>query len=376
MGMDVSERRIELSAPKLGHEEEEALVEAIRSGWIAMGEKVSLFERRFADLCQTPLAVAVNSGAAALHLLLEAFGVGPNDEVLVPSLSFVATANAPLYTGATPVFVDIDHISRPHMSLDEAARKVTSKTKAVIVMHYGGYVAPMNEWRRFANERSLILIEDAAHAPGGLDVGRFSDGAAFSFYSNKNMTTAEGGMIVSPHEKIGEVLKLLRNQGMTTSTLERDRGLAFSYDVTQLGYNYRLDELRASLGLVQLDRLLDQNRRRQELALLYREKLEGGEVLLPFDPAWPTTAHLTPILLPKGTDRREVMVHLRQCGIQSSVHYPPSHTFAHFQERYPGLSLPLTEQFASRELSLPIHPALSNDDVTYVAKSLTEALAR
>ena len=173
---------ISLSTPILGEEEKRALCEVIDSGWLTMGDRVAAFEKAFAKLHGVDDAVAVNSCTAALHLSLKALGIGPGDEVLVPSLTFVATVNAVLYVGATPVFVDIEAIDIPHISIDDAKAKLTSKTKAVIVMHYGGYLVDLKAWRAFADDNGLLLIEDAAHAPAVGAVGRFSDAATFSFF--------------------------------------------------------------------------------------------------------------------------------------------------------------------------------------------------
>ena len=264
---------ISLADPVLGNEEKEALCAVIDSGWLTMGERVARFERAFADLHGAKDAVAVNSCTAGLHLSLNALGIGPGDQVLVPSLTFVATVNAVLYVGATPVFVDIQDEHTPHISLAEAEIKCTSKTKAVIVMHYGGYPVELPSWRSFADTKGIFLIEDAAHAPAVGDVGPWSDASVFSFFTNKNMTTAEGGMVLARDKNVLENIRRLRSHGMTTVTLDRYRGHAYSYDVTMLGYNYRLDELRAAVGLVQLARLPEWSKRRHELTNLYRESL-------------------------------------------------------------------------------------------------------
>jgi dTDP-4-amino-4,6-dideoxygalactose transaminase len=368
--------QILLSTPRLGEEEKQALSRVIDSGWITMGDTVAAFERAFAEVHGLNNAVAVNSCTAALHLSLVALGIEPGDEVLVPSLSFVATANAVLYSGATPVFVDIEGVDVPHISLEDAKAKCTPRTKAVIVMHYGGYVVDLEAWRSFCDEKGIVLIEDAAHAPGVGTVGRLSDASAFSFFSNKNMTMAEGGVILSRDASVLECIRHLRSHGMTTDTLVRHRGHAYSYDVTMLGYNYRIDELRAAIGLVQLARLPEWNRRRNELSQLYRQMLADQilEVVIPFDPTHETAAHLMPILLPTGTNRQEVMNHLRGAGIQSSIHYPPIHHFSYYRERCPGVMLPKTEKFSNKELTLPLHPILTENDVERVAMSLRKAI--
>lgn len=369
-------RMIPLFSPQLGEEEKQALCEVIDSGWLTMGEKVSAFERAFAELHGVENAVAVNSCTAGLHLSLKALNIGPGDEVVVPSLSFVATVNAVLYVGATPVFVDIQGINRPHISLEDTKERCTPRTKAVIVMHYGGYPVDLAAWRSFSDEKGLIMIEDAAHAPAVGGVGRWSDAAAFSFFSNKNMSTAEGGMIIARDASVLQRMRHLRAHGMTTDTLTRHRGHAHSYDVTMLGYNYRMDELRAAMGLVQLPRLRNWNKRRFELSKYYRQILAAllPEVVVPFDQAHETAAHLMPILLPNGIDRQRMMNRLRSDGIQTSIHYPPIHLFSYYLERFPRVNLPKTEEFCARELTLPLHPSLTEDDVKRVVESLQKTI--
>ena len=370
------ESTIPLFSPQLGEEEKQALCEVIDSGWLTMGETVAAFERAFAELHGVDNAVAVNSCTAALHLSLKALNIGPGDEVLVPSLTFVATVNAVLYVGAMPVFVDIEGVGLPHISLKDAEMKCTSRTKAAIVMHYGGYLVDMVAWHSFCDEKGLILIEDAAHAPAVGAVGRWSDASAFSFFSNKNMSTAEGGMIIAPDASVLKRIRHMRSHGMTTDTLTRHRGHAHSYDVIMLGYNYRMDELRAAMGLVQLARLRRWNKRRYELSKCYRQLLAAQlpEVVVPFDQTHDTAAHLMPVLLPAGIDRQKIMDHLRGDGIQTSIHYPPIHLFSYYSERFPGINLPKTEEFCLKELTLPLHPSLREGDVERVVNLLRKAV--
>jgi len=369
---------ISLCDPVLGEEEKEALCSVIDSGWLTMGERVAAFEQGFAKLQGAKDAVAVSSCTAGLHLCLAALDLGPGDEVLVPSLTFVATVNAVLYVGATPAFVDIEEIDQPHISIKDARKKCTPKTRAVMVMHYGGYVADLSAWRTFADANGLKLVEDAAHCPATGAVGQLSDAAVFSFFTNKNMTTAEGGMVVAREPSVLGSIRLMRSHGMSTGTLDRYRGHAYSYDVSTLGYNYRIDELRAAIGLVQLTRLPQWNARRRELTNCYREKISKclPELSIPFEKGHETAAHLMPVLLPEGADRERVMMRLRQEGVQSSVHYPPVHQFSYHRGRFPGVSLPKTEQFAARELTLPLHPGLNEKDVERVVDVLYEALTR
>lgn len=365
--------------PCLGTEEKAALAQVVESGWITMGDRVRAFERAFAEAHGVADAVAVNSCTAGLHLALESLGIGRGDEVLVPSLSFVATANCVLYTGATPVFVDIDSLHKPLMSLADAARKYSQRTRAVIVMHYAGYVADGDAWRRFADEHRLRLIEDAAHAAGVHRVGTFGDAAAFSFFGNKNMTTAEGGMVFARDRAVLERVRQMRAHGMTSDTRQRLAAGSASYDVTMLGWNYRMDELRAAIGLVQLKSLRRWNERRANLARLYRSALAErcGGVCVPFsDAGYHSSHHILPALLPDGSHREAVMGWMREAAVQTTVHYPPIHLMSFYRERFPSNRLPITEEFARRELTLPLHPKLADPDPEKVAKALAEALAR
>jgi dTDP-4-amino-4,6-dideoxygalactose transaminase len=367
---------IALSEPILGGEEKRAVCEVIDSNWLSMGERVDAFEKAFAKAHGAEAAAAVNSCTAGLHLVLVALGLGPGDEILVPSLTFVATVNAIQYTGATPVFVEIQGLELPHISIDDAKKKCSERTKAVIVMHYGGYIVDCASWREFADEHNLFLIEDAAHACGMGRGARCSDASVFSFFANKNMTTAEGGMVLAGDQLILKRIRQLRSHGMTSNTLDRHQGHAFSYDVTMLGYNYRLDELRASLGIAQLKHLPNWITRRAELTNYYRDCLSElmPAVVIPFDRGHETTAHLMPILLPEKSDRLAIMRELRGEGIQTSVHYPPVHRFSLYSERFSGQKLPKTEEFCERELTLPLHPVLRKRDVKKVVGVLRKSI--
>lgn len=373
----MKEKMISLADPILGEEEKNVLCDVINSGWLTMGDRVKAFEQAFAELHGVEYAVAINSCTAGLHLCLSALGIGPGDEVLVPSLTFVATVNAILYVGATPVFVDIEGISSPHISKLDAEAKCSSRVKAIIVMHYAGYIVNLHEWRIFADVHKIKLIEDAAHAPAVGEVGRLSDASVFSFFSNKNMTTAEGGMVIVRDSLSLEHIRHQRSHGMTTGTLDRQRGHAYSYDVTMLGYNYRMDELHAAMGLVQLTRLPEWNKRRRELTNLYRQILNNNipEVIIPFNRANETAAHLMPILLPEGTNKQSIMEKLRNNCIQTSIHYPPVHKFSFYRDRFSDVKLSKTEEFCDRELTLPLHPSLCEKDLKRVVKSLQKAIS-
>jgi dTDP-4-amino-4,6-dideoxygalactose transaminase len=368
---------IELGAPILGAAEKAALAEVVDSGWLTMGDRVRRFEEAFAALHGVADAVAVSSATAALQLSLAAFDVGPGDEVLVPSMSFVATASVVVHAGAMPVFVDVEADDRPHMSLDDARERVTGRTRAIIVMHYGGYAIDMPRWRALADELGLLLFEDSAHAAGLRGItGLHSDAAAFSFFTNKNMTTAEGGMLLVPDADRRARVRRLRSHGMTASTLDRDRGRAVGYDVVDCGHNFRMDELRAAVGLVQLERLPVWNDTRRALTHRYREVLarELPAVVVPFEDSHPTTAHLLPVVLPRGTDRAGVRARMQEAGVQTSVHYPPIHQFDFYRRTVAAGPLPGTERFSEAELTLPLHPRLTPDDVDRVVRTLAQAV--
>lgn len=361
---------IGLSEACLGREEEEALTGVIRSGWLSQGEKVEQFEMAFSKMTELN-AVAVTNCTAGLHLVLSGLGIGSGDEVLVPGVTFVATVNAVIYTGARPVPVDIQD-GIPHMSMEAAEAALTSRTRAVVIMHYGGYSMDIPAWRCFAEEHGLLLVEDAAHCPGLPGVGEMSDAAVLSFFANKNMTTAEGGMILTSNGILAERLRRLRGHGMTTGTLSRAAGHAYTYDVDMLGWNYRMDELRAAVGLVQLSKLPRYNARRRELMRHYITELRRRTpwVQLPFFDDWPTVAHIMAILLPEGLNREWLMQELRGAGIQTSIHYPMFHRFTWHKRLFADISLPRTENWCSRTLTLPLHPFLSDKDVDYVVATL------
>lgn len=365
-----------VSKPCLGTKEREALSKVIDSGWITMGERVREFELAFARIHHADDSVAVASCTAALHLILHALEIGPGDEILVPSMTFVATANCALYAGATPVFVDIESLDVPLMSIEDAEAKCTARTKAVILMHYAGYLADRDAWQAFARRRGLLLIEDAAHAPGQAEVGTYGVAAAFSFYGNKNMTTAEGGAIIASDSGLLERIRQMRGHGMTSGTHQRLTSRTPNYDVTMLGFNYRMDELRAAIGLVQLERLAEWNRTRSHLAGMYRALIDEycPSVHVAFSTPRTSTHHIMPVLLPDADVRSAVIGHLRDCGIQTTIHYPPVHQLSYYRNRYPGVRLPRTEEFARRELTLPLHPQMTLRSVEDVVEALASAV--
>lgn len=371
--------KIPLADLDIGAEEAAVVLEVLRSRWLTQGERTKEFERRFADYVGAKHAFAVANCTAALHLAYAALGLGPGDEVIMPALTFVATANTALAVGARPVFADVASVQDWTLSPEDLARRITPQTRALAVVHYAGYAADMSAIVEVARAHGLAVVEDCAHSPGavhkGKHLGTWGDIGCFSFFSNKNMTTGEGGMVVTDRDDLAEQLRLLRSHGMTTLTWDRHRGHAYSYDVVMPGFNYRLDEIRAAIGLVQLEKLNANNARREALVRRYQTALQHVPgVGVPFAGREDTAFHIMPILLPEGVKRRAVIDSLRAQGIQTSIHYPPVHTFSYFRAHHPA-SLPLTEHIGERTLTLPLFPAMTDLQVTEVVEALRAALA-
>jgi dTDP-4-amino-4,6-dideoxygalactose transaminase len=366
-----------VSAPIVGLPEKEALAEVIDSAWLTMGPRVEAFEQTFAKLHGAEDCVAVSSCTAALHLILHALDIGPGDEVLVPALTFVATVNSVLYVNATAVFVDIESLDVPLMSIEEAEARCTPRTKAVILVHFAGYLADREAWQAFADRRGLALIEDAAHAPGVKEVGTYGVAAAFSFYGNKNMTTAEGGAVLSRDPELLNRVRLARGHGMSSGTHQRLNSRTPTYDVTMLGFNYRLDEMRAAIGLVQLRSLQTWNKRRRHLVKEYRLQIARccPGLVVPFSEPRLSACHIMPVLLPEAVERQSVIDHMRSQGIQTTIHYPPVHRLTYYRDRFPDVQLPTTEAFCQRELTIPLHPDIPIGSVEAVVTALAEAVS-
>ncbi len=375
--------KVPLADVTLGPEEITAVTEVLQSGWLSMGPKTQEFGERFAHFLGVKHAFGVANGTAALHLACEVLGMGPGDEVLCPALTFVASANAILYTGARPVFVDVAGPHDLNLSVADAAAKVSERTRAIMVVHYGGYPCDMDAVAVLARRHGLKIIEDCAHAPGAIYhaaqgsclAGTLSDVGCFSFFANKNLTTGEGGMVVTNDGELAGKIKTARSHGMTTLTWDRHRGHSFSYDVVARGYNYRLDEMRAALGLVQLDRLTSGNARRRELTEAYRVQLQDLDGLeIPFREAPAGSAHhLFPILLREPAQRGDFMAALAREGIQTSIHYPPVHLFSYYRSLWEAghdHRLPRTEEIASRLVTLPLYSTLSMGQLDTVVAAI------
>jgi dTDP-4-amino-4,6-dideoxygalactose transaminase len=372
--------RVPLADVAVDDELVEDVLGVVRSGWWSMGPRVEEFERAFADFTGTRHALAVANGTAALHLALLAVGCGPGDEVVVPSLNFVAAANTIVHTGAAPIFLDVAGPDDLNLSIPDFEDAVTERTKAIVVLHYGGYPCDMDRVLDIAARHELVVIEDAAHAPGATYKGRAcgSIGAVgcFSFFSNKNLPVGEGGMVVTDDDDLAARLKLLRSHGMTTLTWDRHRGHASGYDVLLAGFNYRLDEVRAVVGLAQLRRLPEENAARAAAVASYRDALDGNRGLtMPFGSADGANSshHLAVVLLPEGADREKVRPALAETGVQTSVHYPPIHRFTAYRESSTR-PLPQTDAVAERLLTLPLFGGLDDEQLSAVVDGLLQTL--
>ena len=378
----MSERtwRVPLADVPVGDDLVEDVLAVVRSGWWSMGPRVEEFEHAFAEFTGASHAIAVANGTAALHLALLAAGCGPGDEVVVPSLNFVAAANTIVHTGASPIFCDIGGPDDLNLDPADVEAALSERTKAVLVLHYGGHPCDMDAALELAERHGLVLIEDAAHAPGatyrGRACGTLGAVGCFSFFSNKNLPVGEGGMIVTDDDDLAARLRLLRSHGMTTLTWDRHRGHASSYDVVLPGFNYRLDEVRAVVGLAQLRRLPEENAARAEVVARYREVLHGSSGLtMPFERVEDRkpSHHLAVVVLAEGTDRDGIRSSLADQGIQTSVHYPPIHRFTSYRDssRRP---LPQTDGVAERLLTLPLYGGLTDAQVETVVERLLQTL--
>jgi dTDP-4-amino-4,6-dideoxygalactose transaminase len=356
----------------------EAVAEVYRSGWLSMGPQTEALERDFAAYTGARNALAVANGTAALHLICAAAGIGPGDEVVVPSMTFVATVNAVAYTGATPVFADIVSVTEPWLDPDAVAAAVGGRTKAIMTMAYGGHPGQTQALARVARERGLVLLEDAAHAAGSWmaerHVGTFGLAGAFSFFSNKNLAVGEGGMVVTDDDDAAARMRLLRSHGMTTLTWDRHRGHAAGYDVIDLGFNYRIDEPRAALARRRLERLDAENAHRAMVDARYRDLLAGVRGLTPTLAPVPHARlayHLFTVVLEEGLDRAGFREALAARGIQTSVHYPPAHRFSIYAGDRP---LPVTDAYGARAVTLPMFATMTTGQQDEVVDAIGAAI--
>ncbi len=352
---------IPIAKPLIGEEEKRAVLEVLDSGMLAQGRRVQAFEEAFAALCGVRHAVATSSGTTALHIALLAHGIGPGDEVITASFTFIASANAGLFTGARPVLVDIDPAT---FNIDPAQVEaaVTERTRAILPVHLFGLPCDMDPLREIAAQHGLALIEDACQAHGatykGQPVGSFGTGC-FSFYPTKNITTAEGGAVTTNDDSIAEALRLLRNHGMPRR-----------YHHDQLGFNFRMTDVHAAIGLAQIGKLAQYNAARQANARYLSEHLSDRVVKPTVPPDRTHVFHQYTIRIPQRRD--EIAEELGRRGIGTMVYYPiPVHQQTFYRKLgYGDVHLPETERASREVLSLPVHPALSEADLETIVREV------
>ena len=374
---------IPLSSPDITEAEIKAVTNVMRSGRLSIGPRQVRFEEMIAERCDRFHGVAVSSGTAGLHLVLAALGIGPGDEVITTSFSFVASANCILYVGATPVFVDIDPVNL-NMDPDKLEAAITPKTKAIIAVETFGNPANMDRIAAAAQRHELPLIEDACEALGGVykgkPVGSFGRAAVFAFYPNKQITTGEGGMIVTDDDRLADLCRSMRNQGRAIGSQTSAEGwLAHE----RLGYNYRMSELAAAVGIVQMERLDEMLSRRREIACQYIERLmDYADLILPTvdsdtEMSWFVfVVRLTDQYTSKERDR--IITGLRRHDVGCSNYFPPIHLQPFYRERF-GFKqgdLPITEAIASRTLALPFFNRLDPTQIELVTLTLQVMLQR
>jgi dTDP-4-amino-4,6-dideoxygalactose transaminase len=360
----------------------QAVLDCLESGWLTMGPRTKAFEDALAQFVGTPHAVTVSSGTAALHLACLAAGIGAGDEVIVPAFTFVASASAPRYVGAEPVLCDV---RSPHdFNIDpvDAAQRITPRTRAIVAVHFCGYPADLAALRALCDEHGLILIEDCAQAigarvdEGGRQVGTVGELGAFSFFSKKQLCVGEGGMVTSADEQLADRVRLFRSHAMTSSTWDRHRGHDPAYDVVDIGFNYRLDEPRAALGLSRLERLADGIVARRATVRAYRERLAGiPGIEVPFsDAAVELSSHFAfPVLLADRQSRDRFRDELKAGGIQTTW-YPALHTFTEYNRFGPADGLPRALEAADRHCALPLSSTMDESQVDTVVAAVRAAL--
>lgn len=366
---------------EIGDADIKAVVEALCSDWLTTGPRVGQFEQAFAKFCGAAEGVAVNSGTAALHAAMRALKVGAGDEVIVPAITFAASANAAVYENATPVFADVEADT---LLIDPAsvARLVTPRTKAIVAVDYGGQPADYDALRAIAQGRGIALVADACHAPGatykGRNVGTLADISCFSFHPVKHLTTCEGGMALTDNAEYAAHMRGFRNHGIDSDHRKRESDGTFAYDMVELGYNYRLPDVQCALGMAQLARLPQWIARRQAIARWY------AEALAEIDHARPLRVHaershayhlyvvrLDPSRL--RVSRSRAFAHLRHSGIGANVHYAPVYLHSFYRARgYESGLCPVAEAAYGDILTLPMFPAMTRADVARIASVLAE----
>lgn len=359
---------------EIGDADIRAVVEALVSGWLTTGPRVGEFETAFAQHCGAAEGVALNSGTAALHAAMRAIGVGPGDEVIVPAITFAASANAAVYEGAAPVFADVEPDTLL-IDLASVEARLTQRTRAIVAVDYAGQPADYDALKAIAAPRGIRIVADACHAPGatykGRRTGTLADISCFSFHPVKHLTTCEGGMAVTDDAQMAAHMRRFRNHGIDSDHRTREASGAHAYDMTELGYNYRLPDVQCALGLAQLTRLDGWVAARQRIAGLYDAALADVPGVTPLAVRCDRTHAYHLYVVKLDADRDRVFAALRADGIGANVHYAPVHLHSFYRARgyAPGLC-PVAEHVSRHILTLPMFPAMTAEDVARVVDSL------
>ncbi len=375
------ERRLVFGAPVIGDAEIASVVECLRSNWIGLGARVEHFEQAFARYKQAPYAAAVSSGTAAIHLSLLALGIGAGDEVIAPAMTFCSTVHSVVHTGATPVLVDCDRRTL-NIAPEQIEARITPNTKAIIVVHMCGRCCEMDPIAEIATRHGLHIIEDCAHAIEstyrGRPAGLTGDAGCFSFYPTKNIATCDGGMVISRNQALQQRVKVLSLHGMTADAWSRFVGGPTGYEVVEAGFKYNMTDVAAALALPQLDAVDENWKRRERIWQMYSQRLSGLPLQLPATPDEDSrhAYHLyTPLLRLEeiSVSRDQVIAAIDAEGIGVGIHYVPVHQHPYYRRRF-GFSnadFPNASFVGERTLSLPLSPAMSEQDVVDVASALT-----
>jgi perosamine synthetase len=369
--------------PYMDEDEKREVLRVLDSRWWGLGPETEKFEGEFLGYLKATYGVATNSGTAALHIALQSLNLRKNDEVILPSFTFVSTAHSIKYVGATPVFADIE---KSTLTIDPRSieEKITGRTKAIIVVHYGGHSCRMDEILKIAKEYDISVIEDCAHAAGAeyknKKLGTLGDFSAFSFHAVKNIATGDGGMVVSKSSKYVEQMKSFRWVGITKTTWDRyapsstkSEENKSSYDVENFGFKYHMNDIQAAIARVQLRRLDYVNEIRRKLVDRYRDNLQGiDKIDLQSQEKWAKSSNHLFVILSK--ERNRIMKYLNNTGIATSIHYTPVHKFSAYSKDYPNLSLPVTEDASNEILTLPLFPDLTEEQVDYISGKIKEAI--
>ena len=347
--------------------------------FLTNGPRLDLFEQRFKKFTKSKYAVGVSNATAALYLSLKALGIKENDEVIIPDLTFAATANSVLQTGAIPVLADIDEETL-NISAESIIKNINRKTRAIIPVHLAGTPCDMQKIMRIARSNSLKVVEDCAHGIGTSynkkHVGNFGNAGCFSFYPTKNLTTIEGGMVITNDKKIADFIQLARNHGMSRSLMSRySTGKPWEYDIKDIGYNYRLDEIRSALGISQLQKLTILNKKRLIAFRYYNKELKNiPGLIVPNEKNFKNNSchlYIVRITSDAKITRDKLFYSLQKKGIGSSVHYKPLHEFTLFRKKGTSRdSLSISKKMYKEILSLPMYPQLTRHSQDYVIKSI------